>query len=203
MRQPRRDRPGDKAHQAVHNELNNPAVRTPRAVEQLGQDERDRADDHEPDAPANSFDVEKNIIHRAEHQRRQDAEQITVLQRPGEHREQLCRLRNAGRMAPIAGHYGGRQQHPEPAERRRQRCENQIPFHAPPRGFCPVGSFAIAGIASTACADPNPRPPGRVGGVFSIPATPAATHPAPQQRMSRRCRSVKVYGDDKEYQVIH
>src|SRR5216683_4848658 len=69
-----------------------------------------------------------------EHQRRQNAEQITVLHRLGEHREQLCRLRNAGRMAPVAGHHGGGQQKPEPAERRPQRCENQIPFHGPPRG---------------------------------------------------------------------
>jgi hypothetical protein len=129
MREPRRDRPGDETHQAVHDELKNPAVRAPGAVEQLGHDERDRADDQQPDAPADSFDVEKNIVERAEHQRRQDAEQITVLQRPCEHREQLCRLRKAGRMTPVAGHHGGGQQEPEPAKQRPQSRENQIPFH--------------------------------------------------------------------------
>src|SRR5260370_42500064 len=65
VRQPGRDRPGDKAHQAVKDELGYAAVGSPGAVEQFCGDERHRADNQHPDNPANSFYVDENIIHRA------------------------------------------------------------------------------------------------------------------------------------------
>src|ERR1700733_1477667 len=52
MRQPRRDRPGDKAHQAIEDELGDTAVRSARAVEQFGCDKADHADDQHPHNPA-------------------------------------------------------------------------------------------------------------------------------------------------------
>ena len=49
------------------------------------------------------FDVEQNVIDRRHHQRRQDAEQITVLQRLGEHREQrLARLDAIAKLLDVA-----------------------------------------------------------------------------------------------------
>jgi len=53
-----------------------PLSGTSRTIKQFGSDEPDRADDQHPGNRANSFDVEQNIIHRAQHQRRQHAEQI-------------------------------------------------------------------------------------------------------------------------------
>src|SRR5882762_6670562 len=65
VRQPRRDRAGDKSEQAVKDELDYAAGGSPRAVKQFCRDEPDRSDDQHPDARANSFDMEENIIHRA------------------------------------------------------------------------------------------------------------------------------------------
>src|SRR6266851_2689933 len=64
VRQPRRNRCGDKSDQAVKDELDHAAVRSPRAVKQFCGDEPDRADNQHPGDRANSFDVEQNIIHR-------------------------------------------------------------------------------------------------------------------------------------------
>src|SRR5882757_3508306 len=67
VRQPRRDREGYETHETVKDELDYAAVRTPRAVKQFARDEPDRADDQHPGNRVNSFDVEQNIIHRAQH----------------------------------------------------------------------------------------------------------------------------------------
>src|ERR1700738_5129226 len=53
MRQPGRDRPGNKAHQAVENELGDAAVWPPRAVEQFGGDEWGHADNAHPEPRGN------------------------------------------------------------------------------------------------------------------------------------------------------
>jgi hypothetical protein len=134
VRQPRRQRRGDKAHQAVQDELENATVRPPRTVQQFRRAKRDHTNDQQPDTPANSFDVEQNIIHRAEHQRRPDAEQIAVLKLRGEDHEQLCDLRQVG-VGPVAGHQGVHQQQQEPAEQRPQGRKDQIPLHGTPRVF--------------------------------------------------------------------
>ena len=94
-----------------------PRIRPARAVQQFGRDEAEHADDQHahrgPDLP----DVHQDVIHRPQHQRRHDAEQIAVLQRLGEHHEQLCDL--AGRdLGPVAGLVGGREQQQEAADER-------------------------------------------------------------------------------------
>jgi len=46
----------------------------------------------QPDRPADFPDVPQDVVDRGEHQRRNNAEQIGVLQRLGEHHKQLFDL---------------------------------------------------------------------------------------------------------------
>jgi hypothetical protein len=70
-----------------------------------------------------------NVVDRGEYHRRQNAEQVTELQRLHEHHEQLCDLGQVG-LGPIARQDGGNQQQQKPGNERPERRENYIPLHA-------------------------------------------------------------------------
>src|SRR6202000_2605346 len=112
-------------------ELERAAVLPARTVKQFSRSEGGDADEQDAQRRADPLDVEENVLDRADHQRRQQAEQIAVLQRRREHREQLADLGRARRMrGPIARQKRRRQQQPEAAQERPDRRENQIAFHA-------------------------------------------------------------------------
>ncbi|MGY4450962.1 hypothetical protein ACVWZR_005622 [Bradyrhizobium sp. i1.3.1] len=68
---------------------------------------------------------------------RQEAEQIAVLQRFEEHREQLSDLAEIG-LGPITGLIGRRQQQQEPADERTDQRKHQIAFHQVSSSFAAV-----------------------------------------------------------------
>ncbi len=72
--------------------------------------------------------MHQDIVDCRQHQRPHDTEQIAVLQRLGEHHEQLGDLACAG-VGEIAGLVGARQQQQEAAEERADGCENQVALH--------------------------------------------------------------------------
>jgi hypothetical protein len=149
MGQPRRERCRDKADQAVQKELGYAAIRPARAVEKLGGEKRDHADNQHPDHPANARHVEQDVVYRPEHQAGQDAEQVAVLKRLEENQKQLCHPGQIG-LVPISRHHGGRHQQQKAAEERTQRRENQISLHANPRAarFAPFVRYSSSAVNS-------------------------------------------------------
>lgn len=129
MRQPRRQRRRHEADKAVEKELHRAGVRAARGVEKYRHDKAHRADDQHADDGTDALDVIEDVVDRADHQGRDDAEQIRVLQRPGEDDEQLSDLGEIG-VFPVAGLVGGDEQQQETADERTQCSEDQITLHA-------------------------------------------------------------------------
>ena len=66
---------------------------------------------------ADASDVTEDVVDRADHQRRHDAEQIGVLQCLGERHDQLFDLGNVG-LGPVPRRHRGRKQQQETADER-------------------------------------------------------------------------------------
>ncbi|GCC44941.1 hypothetical protein chiPu_0028842 [Chiloscyllium punctatum] len=131
VRQPGRDHARDEADQPVEDELHRPAFGAVRGVGQRRAEERHETDDQHPHRRRDPPHMHQDVVDRAEHQRRHDAEQIIVLQRLHEHDEQLRHFAAIG-LGPVAGLIGGHQQQQEAADERPDGCEDQIAFHGVP-----------------------------------------------------------------------
>ena len=100
--EPGREHRRDQANHSVQDELNRAAVRSARAVGQRREEEGDRTDQHDAPCQVNPLDVKQNVFDSGDQQRRQDAEQIAVLQRLEEDDEELRDLREIG-LGPVTG----------------------------------------------------------------------------------------------------
>jgi hypothetical protein len=134
VREPGRQYPGHEADQPIEHELERARIRTARAIEQFRRRKADGTDDQHPDHVTDARQVKQDVVDRADHQRRHDAEQIAVLQRPGEGREELADLPQAG-LGPVPRRPRGREQQQQAAKERADGCEDQIAFHGRPASF--------------------------------------------------------------------